>query len=168
MKRGLNALYRQRHHHSRQSYQVSQEESNTSLSALSFGSPLNESDQGTLLQLITHMNTFISREGIFRKSGNKGRMDQLVGGLERGCFGEIILNAMYNAHDFASVLKQYFSELPEPLLLKRHLNAYLQAAGMVLFYVITAGEFGIAFQDGLQSYLQNYAQFCKCKMPFYH
>lgn len=75
------------------------------------------------------MNTFVSREGLFRKSGNKGRMEQLVKGLEGGEFGDHVFKAGYNAHDFASVLKQYFSELPEPLLLKRHLNAYLQTAG---------------------------------------
>ena len=56
-------------------------------------------------------------------------MDLLVKALEAGQFREVILNESYHANDFASVLKQYFSELPEPLLIKRHLNAYLQAAG---------------------------------------
>jgi len=74
------------------------------------------------------MKTFMTKEGLFRKSGNKGRMDQLVKALEAGCFRQA-LGENYNAHDFASVLKQYFSELPEPLLLKRHINAYLQTAG---------------------------------------
>lgn len=139
MKRGLSSLYR--HHHSRSSnsttypwFQVVQtsagdEDTDGPCSALSFGTPLNEANQNILLQLITHMNMFVSREGLFRKSGNKGRMEQLVKGLEEGAFGNVILEASYNANDFASVLKQYFSELPEPLLLKRHLNAYLQAAG---------------------------------------
>lgn len=128
MKRGLTALYR---HHA-QTYQVTTapgDETDGSSSSLSFGSPLGDSSQLILLQLITHMNTFVSKEGLFRKSGNKGRMDLLVKGLEAGQFGTVTVSGAYNAHDFASVLKQYFSELPEPLLLKRHLNAYLQAAG---------------------------------------
>ena len=83
-----------------------------------------------LLQLISHMNRFVSSEGLFRKSGNKNRMEQLVKRLQGGKIGEVVLDKMYNAHDFASVLKQYFSELPEPLLLKRHHNAYIQAIGM--------------------------------------
>ena len=116
-------------------YQVVQpngvgEDTTDSPPSLSFGAPLDEANQSVLLQLISHMNTFVSREGLFRKSGNKGRMEQLLKGLQGGNFGSIIQEVGYNAHDFASVLKQYFSELPEPLLLKRHLNAYLQAAGM--------------------------------------
>lgn len=138
MKRGLSSLYR--HHHSRTSntvtypwvqiVQTGDEDTDGLLSSLSFGTPLNEANQNVLLQLITHMNTFVSREGLFRKSGNKGRMEQMVKGLGEGAFGDVVLETSYNAHDFASVLKQYFSELPEPLLLKRHLNAYLQAAGL--------------------------------------
>lgn len=133
MKQGLSALYHSHHHSHSQTYQVarvSRDEVDSRPSSLSFGSPLNDADQSILLQLITHMNRFVSREGLFRKSGNKGRMEQLIKGLEEGHFGDVIFNESYNAHDFASVLKQYFSELPEPLLLKRHLNAYLQAAGM--------------------------------------
>lgn len=126
MKRGLTALC----HHNAQTYQVTDGENEGASSSLSFGSSISESNQVVLLQLITHMNTFISKEGLFRKSGNKGRMDLLVKGLEGGQFGQVTINGAYNAHDFASVLKQYFSELPEPLLLKRHLNAYLQVAGI--------------------------------------
>ena len=127
MKKGLTALY---HHHT-QTYQVNTllDDEENGASSLSFGSPISESNQVILLQLITHMNTFISKEGLFRKPGNKGRMDLLVKELEAGHFGKVTINGAYNAHDFASVLKQYFSELPEPLLLKRHLNAYLQVAG---------------------------------------
>lgn len=141
MKRGLSALYRN-HHHQRPShmypwYQVTPlkpegttEETDHTSSTLTFGSVLKESEQFLLLQLITHMHMFVSSEGLFRKSGNKGRMDQMVKGLQEGGFADILMDKSYNAHDFASVLKQYFSELPEPLLMKRHLNAYLQAAGM--------------------------------------
>ena len=103
-------------------------ESTAAAASLSFGKVLDEASQGILLQFITHMSVFASSEGLFRKSGNKGRMEQMVRETEAGNFGSVLLNTTFNAHDFASVLKQYFSELPEPLLLKRHLNAYLQAA----------------------------------------
>ena len=140
VKRGLSALYR--HHHQQRPphlypwYQVTplqpeeSEDTDHAPSTLTFGSPLKESEQVTLLQLITHMNMFVSSEGLFRKSGNRGRMDQMVKALREGRLGEVLQDGSYNAHDFASVMKQYFSELPEPLLMKRHLNAYLQAAGM--------------------------------------
>ncbi len=139
MKRGLSALYKHNHNqrppHMYPWYQVAPlrpegaEETDHAPSTLTFRSLLKESEQFVLLQLITHMNTFVSSDGLFRKSGNRGRMDQMIQGLQEGRFGEILLDGSYNAHDFASVLKQYFSELPEPLLVKRHLNAYLQAAG---------------------------------------
>lgn len=148
MKRGLSSLY----HHGRSSnsvtypwYQVVQtgvgdDSTDGPPFSLSFGTLLNEANQSVVLQLITHMNRFISAEGLFRKSGNKGRMEQLVKGLEEGAFGNVILEGSYNANDFASVLKQYFSELPEPLLMKRHLNAYLQAAGMILIGTLNKGR----------------------------
>ena len=99
--------------------------------SLTFGSPLCEADHVVLLQLISHVGMFASSEGLFRKSGNKNRMEQLIKGLQEGRLGEVVLNEMYNPHDFASVLKQYLSELPEPLLLKRHLCAYLQTVGKI-------------------------------------
>ena len=44
--------------------------------------------------------------------------------------GEIVASEVYKPHDFASALKQYFAELAEPLLLNRHMDAYLQASGI--------------------------------------
>ena len=137
MKRGLKSLCHQRRHHQSNPvtypwYQIVQqgdESTDSPPASLSFGMSLDEANQNALLQLITHMSTFVSREGLFRKSGNKGRVEQMVKTLEEGGVGDTVLNEGYNAHDFASVLKQYFSELPEPLLLQRHLNAYLQTAG---------------------------------------
>lgn len=96
---------------------------------LVFGTPISSSSQIVLLQIITHMESFINHVGIFRKSGSKQRVDQLVHDLGEIDFEQILLSEMYKPHDYASMLKQYFSELPEPLLLKRHLDAYMQTAG---------------------------------------
>ncbi len=135
VKRGLSSLYRNHHHHhhhnARYDIQGAREEEGVDGggTSLSFGTAITDTDQVLLLQLMTHMSTYVSKEGLFRKSGNKARIDQLVKGLEGSQFSEVLLQDNYNANDFASVLKQFFSELPEPLLLKRHLDAYLQAAG---------------------------------------
>ncbi len=128
MRKGIKSLY----HHQSHVYQVShspQEGSDSLSPCLKFGSPLCEVDHVVLLQLVSHINMFASSEGLFRKSGNKNRMEQLIKELQEGKLTEVVMNKSYNAHDFASVLKQYLSELPEPLLLKRHLSAYLQTVG---------------------------------------
>ena len=96
---------------------------------LTFGTPISSSGQVVLLQIITHVESFVSYEGIFRKSGSKNRVDQLVHDLGEKDFEQILLSEVYKPHDYATMLKQYFSDLPEPLLLKRHLNAYIQTAG---------------------------------------
>ena len=101
----------------------------TSHHRLVFGAPISSGGQIVLLQILAHVETFASHEGIFRKSGSKHRMDQLVQDLREKDFEQILLSEAYKPHDYASVLKQYFSELPEPLLLKRHLEAYMQTAG---------------------------------------
>ena len=66
---------------------------------------------------------------MFRKPGNKLRVDQLVDELSKGRFYEVLQDSASHPHDLASILKQYFSELQEPLLLSRHLDAYLQVTG---------------------------------------
>lgn len=69
-------------------------------------------------------------EGVFRKPGNKLRVSQLVEELSKGRLPEVLQDSLPHPHDLASILKQYFSELQEPLLLTRHLDAYLQVAGI--------------------------------------
>ncbi len=96
---------------------------------LTFGGPLHDNSQYALSQLIEHLHNFVSSEGLFRKPGNKHRMEALIAELECKSPLAVVNNTKYKAHDYASVLKQYFSELPEPLLVKRHLDAYLQTAG---------------------------------------
>jgi len=101
-----------------------------SVPTLRFGVPLSSgSNQIVLLQLITHMETFATQEGLFRKPGNRNRVDQMAADLSERGLGEVISDRKYKAHDFASVLKQYFAELPEPVTLRRHMEAYLQASG---------------------------------------
>ena len=101
------------------------------LHRLVFSVPMTSSSQIVLLQVITHMESFVHYEGIFRKSGSKHRVDQLVQELGEKDFEQILLSETYKPHDYASMLKHYFTELPEPLLLKRHLDAYMQTAGTV-------------------------------------
>ena len=101
-----------------------------SVPTLKFGVPLSSgSNQIVLLQLITHMETFATHEGLFRKPGNRNRVEQMAADLSERGLGEVISDRKYKAHDFASVLKQYFAELPEPVTLRRHMEAYLQASG---------------------------------------
>ena len=96
---------------------------------LKFKSALTSENQVALLQLITHAHSFIVKEGLFRKPGNKTRIHSLISELAERGVQSVVANASYKPHDHASVIKQYFSELPEPVLLKRHRDAYLQTAG---------------------------------------
>ena len=96
---------------------------------LEFGRPITAGGQVILLQIMAHVESFASCEGIFRKSGSKHRVDQLVRDLGEREFQQILLSVTYKPHDYTSMLKQFFSELPESLLLKRHLDAYMQTAG---------------------------------------
>ena len=99
---------------------------------LVFGTSITSSGQIILLQIMAHMESYASCEGIFRKSGSKQRIEQLGRDLREKDFRQILLSEMYKPHDYASLLKQFFSELLEPLFLKRHLYAYLQTAGEFL------------------------------------
>ena len=101
----------------------------TSDHRLMFGTSISNNSQIILLQIMAYLESFANCEGIFRKSGSKQRIDQLVRDLREKDFQQILLSEKYKPHDYASMLKQYFSELVEPLLLKRHLYAYLQTAG---------------------------------------
>ena len=141
MKRGLSALshkHHPTHHHHQIDHKYSQlnKDSSTHLPTLTFGASLSDSKQTALLQLITHMHTYTTSEGLFRKPGNKHRMEVLVQELETKCPSEVFASGSFNAHDFASVLKKFLSDLPEPILMKRHLDAYLQASGTFVLAII--------------------------------
>ena len=101
---------------------------------LSFGEHISSDSEEIILQLISHMEKFTLEEGLFRKPGSQTRVQQLVNDLETLPFESIIANESYSPHDFASVIKQYLSSLPEPLMTSRHREAYRQAAGMALLY----------------------------------
>ena len=82
------------------------------------------------------MEEYVTEEGLFRKSGSKVRVEQLAQQLSRTPFHIIACNPSYTAHDYASVLKHYFSELPEPLMLQRNSEAYHQATGKIARHLI--------------------------------
>ena len=76
------------------------------------------------------MEEYVGEEGLFRKSGSHSRVEQLINDLSTRPFREIVAKGGYRAHDFASVLKQYLSDLPEPLMTVNHMEAYRQVTGM--------------------------------------
>lgn len=69
----------------------------------------------------------LSIEGLFRKSGNLARQQQLMEELQYN--SKMDLSAQF-VHDRACVLKQLISQLPEPLLLSRHFEAFSQAINL--------------------------------------
>ena len=104
---------------------------------MTFGSSITPDSQSVFLQLLSHMEMFTSEEGIFRKPGSHSRIEQLVHDLGTHPFHSVVSNDMYTPHDYASVLKLFFNELPEPLMLNRHLEAYAQASGIIISYFVT-------------------------------
>ncbi|XP_019862863.1 PREDICTED: rho GTPase-activating protein 19-like [Amphimedon queenslandica] len=79
---------------------------------------------------MAHIEMFCNEEGIFRKSGSHSRIEQMITDLGSLPFESVASNPSYSLPDFSSVLKHYFKELPEPLLLRKHLEAYRQASDM--------------------------------------
>jgi len=73
----------------------------------------------------------LNTEGLFRKSGNYSRVKILRGALNRGeDIARMLAVGPFTAHDCASLLKAFLSELPEPLLSERHLTVHGLAVGM--------------------------------------
>lgn len=101
---------------------------------LTFGSPINSDSQIVLLQFMSHMENFAYEEGVFRKPGSHSRVEQLIHDLGAQPFDSVIANKNYMAADYASVLKSYFKDLPEPLMLRRHMEAYKQASGKYIIH----------------------------------
>lgn len=74
--------------------------------------------------------TDISQEGIFRLTGALSRQNKLKSLISQG----LPLNledGQFSVHDCASVLKNFLSELPEPLLSDTYYPAYIQISGMI-------------------------------------
>ena len=125
MKKGLSAIS---HMHSVPG--MTTRSGNAVSQTLSLGAPITNESQISLLQIITHMHSYVTHEGLFRKPGNKTRIEQLIVQLGTNGFDGTIGKSNYTGHDYASVLKQFLSELPEPLFVERNLDAYLQASGI--------------------------------------
>lgn len=101
----------------------------SSFPVLQFGVSIDPPGQDVLVKFMSHMETFSNEEGLFRKSGSHSRIEQMISDLESLPFESVASNPSYSPPDFSSVLKNFLKELPEPLLLRRHLEAYRQAAG---------------------------------------
>ena len=67
-------------------------------------------------------------EGLFRISGNKRRQDELKDLLNKGQLVDFS-ERTHSQHDLATILKQYFAQLAEPLLTNSLYNCYKQVAG---------------------------------------
>jgi len=77
----------------------------------------------------------LNSEGLFRKSGNYSRVKMLREACNRGeDVARMLAVGPFNAHDCASLLKAFLSELPEPLLSERHFSVHSLAVGMTLYY----------------------------------
>ncbi|XP_065839953.1 rho GTPase-activating protein 19-like [Oscarella lobularis] len=100
-----------------------------------FGAPLPEPNgPSKILQLIELLREkHLSVDGLFRVSGSKKRQDQLKRELdnpERELLDVDALNRTYSPHDVASVVKQYFAELPDSILQSKNFVAYEQVADL--------------------------------------
>jgi len=81
----------------------------------------------------------LNTEGLFRKSGNCKRLKLLREALScETDFARVLAAGPFNAHDCASLLKSFLSELPEPLLSEQHFSAHILAAGMAHFVITRA------------------------------
>lgn len=70
----------------------------------------------------------VQKEGVFRVSGSLERQKELREWLDNGELPSN-LESKYFVHDYAAVLKNFLSELPEPLMMEKYYNVYLQIAG---------------------------------------
>ncbi|VDM24925.1 unnamed protein product [Toxocara canis] len=66
--------------------------------------------------------------GLFRIAGSAKRCRQLRSTLERSSAPNLPLLETATPHDVATLLKEYFRDLPEPLLSKEYYQAYVSAA----------------------------------------
>jgi len=73
----------------------------------------------------------LNNEGLFRKPGSCSRLKMLREALNRGeDVSRLLAVGPFSAHDCASMLKVFLSELPEPLLSDRHFPVHSLAVGM--------------------------------------
>ncbi|KAJ8271726.1 hypothetical protein COCON_G00105850 [Conger conger] len=86
------------------------------------GHPLPPSIQEAMRFL---RNQGLDQVGLFRKSGVKSRIQALRQMNEAGAEGEVSYEGQ-SAYDVADMLKQYFRDLPEPLLTSKLSDTFLQ------------------------------------------
>ncbi|KAK9878393.1 hypothetical protein WA026_021701 [Henosepilachna vigintioctopunctata] len=93
------------------------------------GAPLTREGICQVYQLIEYLQKEqnIKIEGIFRRTGSLSRQNELKSLLNRGIKIDLE-SGTFSVHDCASVLKQFLSELPDPLLTECHFPAYCQIA----------------------------------------
>lgn len=72
--------------------------------------------------------TDVKQEGVFRKAGNVDRQRVLCDHLN-SAENELCLHE-FTVHDYATVLKSFLGEMPEPLLVEKYCTAYRQVAGL--------------------------------------
>lgn len=78
----------------------------------------------------------LNTEGLFRKPGNCSRLKAMREALNRGEDpARLLAFGPFSAHDCASLLKAFLSELPEPLLSERHFSVHRLAAGMTCYHL---------------------------------
>nr|XP_022336337.1 rho GTPase-activating protein 19-like isoform X2 [Crassostrea virginica] len=97
-----------------------------------FGAPLSNENVARIYPLIEFLSRpeNLKTEGLFRKTGNVSRQRLLKEWLNEGV--ELCLDQeTFTPHDCATVLKNYLSELPDPLLTERHYQAHLQVVDMM-------------------------------------
>jgi len=76
----------------------------------------------------------LNTEGLFRKSGNCSRVKVLREALNRGeDVARMLAVGPFNAHDCASLMKAFLSELPEPLLSEQHFSVHSLAVGTAYY-----------------------------------
>ncbi|VDK41761.1 unnamed protein product [Anisakis simplex] len=73
-------------------------------------------------------NNGMNAVGLFRVAGSAKRCRHLRSALEKSSSQNLPLLEMVTPHDVATLLKEYFRDLPEPLLSKDHYHAYITAA----------------------------------------
>ncbi|XP_054712323.1 rho GTPase-activating protein 19-like [Uloborus diversus] len=93
--------------------------------------PLNQETISHIYQIIEFLGRDINvcKEGLFRKTGNIVRQQELKSLLRSGEnieFG----STLFTVHDCACVLKSFLAELPEPLLSEAHYSAHCQITDM--------------------------------------
>ena len=77
----------------------------------------------------------LQEEGLFRKSGSIARLRELKEKILKDCSLDL---SPYTPHDRANVIKQLLMDIPEPLLLERHFEAFEQATGLCYNPVLCA------------------------------